>query len=148
MKFFARNQIQEFSLPRTKLKTKNHQKNNRLCCGNNRLFIPVKIITTEIKEFKEERNALTVYTGSLLTQELHPVFHKPLGIHQVIKSRLHTHTTKKVTLIPSRNTLPLAQHTHTQRMLILTTSRAHNPSWIYHTRMYTNLQNELHYRIN
>jgi len=43
------------------------------------LFIPVKIITTEIKEFKEERNAQTVYTGSLLTQELHPVSQKPLG---------------------------------------------------------------------
>jgi len=46
---------------------------------NNRLFIPVKIITTEIKEFKEERNAQTVYTGSLLTQELHPVSQKPPG---------------------------------------------------------------------
>jgi len=31
------------------------------------------ITTTEIKEFKEERIAQTVYTGSLLTQELHPV---------------------------------------------------------------------------
>ena len=58
-------------MPRTKLKTKKHQKNNRL-------FIPVKI-TTEIKEIKEERNAQIVYTGSLLTQELHPVSHKPLG---------------------------------------------------------------------
>jgi len=43
------------------------------------LFIPVKITTTEIKEFKEERNAQTVYTGSLLNQELHPVSQKPLG---------------------------------------------------------------------
>jgi len=41
------------------------------------LFIPVKITTTEIKEFKEERNAQTIYTGSLLTQELHPVSQKP-----------------------------------------------------------------------
>jgi len=45
------------------------------------LFIPVKITTTEIKEFKEERDAQTVYTDSLLNQELHPVSQKPLGIH-------------------------------------------------------------------
>ena len=32
-------------------------------------------------------------------------------------------------MIPSRNTFPLAQHTHTPRMLILTTSRAHNTPW-------------------
>jgi len=36
-------------------------------------------------------------------------------------------TTKEVTLNPSRNTRPLAQHT--PRMLILTTSRAHNTPW-------------------
>ena len=58
-------------MPRTKLKTEKNQKNNRL-------FILVKI-TTEIKEFKEERKAQTVYTGSLLTQELHPVSQNPLG---------------------------------------------------------------------
>ena len=59
-------------MPRTKLKTVKHQKNNRL-------FIPVKITTTGIKEFKEERDAQTVYTGSLLNQEIHPVSQKPLG---------------------------------------------------------------------
>jgi len=42
------------------------------------LFIPVKITATEFKEFKEERDAQTVYTGSLLNQELHPVSQKPL----------------------------------------------------------------------
>jgi len=42
------------------------------------LFILVNKTTTEIKEFKEERNAQTIYTGSLLTQELHPVSKKPL----------------------------------------------------------------------
>jgi len=42
------------------------------------LFIPLKITTTEIKEFKEERNAQRVYTGSLLAQELHLVSQKPL----------------------------------------------------------------------
>ena len=57
------------------------QKKNRLFRKNNWLFIPVKITTTEIKEFKEERDAQTVYTDSLLNQELHPVSQKPLGIH-------------------------------------------------------------------
>jgi len=42
------------------------------------LFIPVKITTTEIKEFKEERDAQTILIGSLLNQELHPVSQKPL----------------------------------------------------------------------
>jgi len=54
-------------------------KNNRFFRRNNRLFIPVKITTTEFKEFKEEKDAQTVYTGSLLNQELHPVSQKPLG---------------------------------------------------------------------
>ena len=44
-------------------------------------LIPVKITTTEIKEFNEERDAQTVYTASLLNQELHLVSQKPLGIH-------------------------------------------------------------------
>jgi len=79
MKFFARNQIRNSVIQETKLETVKHQKNNRLFRRNNRLFIPVKITTTEFKEFKEERDAKTVYTGSLLNQELHPVSHKPLG---------------------------------------------------------------------
>ena len=66
MKFFARNQIRNSVSQETKLK-------------NNQFFIPVKITTTEFKEFKEERDAQTVYTGSLLNQELHPVSQKPLG---------------------------------------------------------------------
>ena len=50
MKFFARNQIRNSVSQETKLKTvKNHK--------NNRLFIPVKITTTEFKEFKKERDA-------------------------------------------------------------------------------------------
>jgi len=130
-------------LPRTKLKTEKHQKNNQLFRKNNRrnnrLFILVKITTTEIKEFKEERNAQTVYTGSLLTQELHPVSQKPLG--NTLGNQIHITYTHH-----QRSDLdPLKTHTsfgsaHTSpRMLILTTSRAHNPSWLYNTRMYTNL---------
>ena len=46
-----------------------------------------------------------------------------------------------MTLNPSRNTLPLAQHT--PRMLILTTSRAHNTPWQQHQNL-QNVQNELH----
>ena len=79
MKFFARNQIRNSVSQETKLKTVKHQKNNQLFRTNNRLFIPVKITTTEFKEFKEERDAQTVYTSSLLNQELHPVSQKPLG---------------------------------------------------------------------
>jgi len=55
MKFLARNQIKNSVSQETKLKSVKHQKNNRL-------FIPVKITTTEFKEFKEERDAQTVYT--------------------------------------------------------------------------------------
>ena len=77
-----------------------------------------------------------VYTGSLLNQELHPVFPETTG-----------ESTKQSTLDylqhHQRSDLdPLKTHTsfgsaHTPpRMLILTTSRAHNPSWLYNTRMY------------
>ena len=74
MNFVAGNQIRNSVSQETKLKTVKHQKNNRL-------FIPVNITTTEFKEFKEERDAQTVYIGSLLNQELHPVSQKPVRIH-------------------------------------------------------------------
>ena len=138
MKFFARNHIRNSVSQETKLKTVKHQKNNRLFHINNQLFILVKIITTEFKEFKEERDAQTIYTGSLLNQELHPVSQKPLGNPLGNQNQItYTHH--------QRSALdPLKTHTsfysaHTPpRMLILTTSRAHNPSWLYNTRMYTN----------
>jgi len=79
MNFFARNQIRNSVSQETKLKTVKHQKNNRLFRRNNRFFIPIKTTTIEFKEFKEERDAQTVHTGSLLNQELHPVSQKPLG---------------------------------------------------------------------
>ena len=105
-------------MPRTKLKPVKHQKNNRL-------FILVKITTNEIKEFKEERNAQTVYTGPLLTQELHPVSQKPLG------NPLGNQIQITYTYHQRSDLDPLKKHTsfgsaHTPRMLILTTSRAHN----------------------
>ena len=130
-------------MPKTKLKTVKHQKNNRL-------FIPVSKTTTEIKEFKEERNAQTVYTGSLLTQELHPVSQKPLG--NPVGNQIHityTHQQRSDLDPLKKHTSFGSAHTHTLRMLILTTSRAHNPYWLYNTRKYTILLNELHcYRIN
>ena len=46
-----------------------------------------------------------------------------------------------MTLNPSRNTLPLAQHT--PRMLILTTSRAHNTPWLQHKKL-QRIQKKLH----
>ena len=52
-----------------------------------------------------------IYTGLLLHQELHPVPINHWVIHYAIKTRLQTPHTKVVTLNPSRNTLPLANHT-------------------------------------
>jgi len=128
-------------LPRTKLKIEKQQKNNWLFRRNNRYKVYTSnITTTEIKEFKKERIAQTVYIGSLLTQELHQVSQKPmenpLGNQIQITYTHHqrsdldplkTHTSFGSTLIPPR-------------MLILTTSRAHNPSSLYNTRKYTNLR--------
>ena len=89
---------------------------------------------------REERDAQTIYTSSLLNQELHPVPRSHWAIHKAIKT-YYTQTTKEVTLNPLRNTLPLAQHT--PRMLILTTSRAHNTPWLQHQKL-QRIQNELH----
>ena len=135
MKFCARNQIRNSVSQEAKLKTAKHQKNNWLFRRNNRLFIPVKTTTIEFKEFREERDAQTVYIGSLLNQELHLVSQKPLRIPLSNQNQI-TYTYHQ------RSDLdPLKKHTsfssaHTPRMLILTTSRAHNPSWLYNTRMY------------
>jgi len=89
---------------------------------------------------REERDTQTVYTGSLLNQELHPVPRSHWETTKHSKQIIHK-TTKEVTLNPSRNTLPLAQHT--PRMLILTTSRAHNTPWQQHQNL-ESIQNELH----
>jgi len=56
-------------------------------------------------------NTQAIYTGSLLHQELHPVPRNHWVNHYAIKTRLQTPHTKVVTLNPSRNTLPLANHT-------------------------------------
>jgi len=75
---------------------------------------------------REERDTQIVYWFTLKPRATSSP-QNPLGnpLHNQIQI---THkTTKEVTLNPSRNTLSLAQHT--PRMLILTTSRAHNTLW-------------------
>ena len=118
-------------MPITKLKIEKTTEKQSVVSHKQSVVYASKITTTEIKEFKKERNAQTVYIGSLLTQELHPVSQKPLGNQIQIRYTHH-----------QRSDLdPLKTHTsfgstHTPpRMLILTTSRAHNPSWLYNTRM-------------
>jgi len=111
-------------LPRTKLKT---EKQSVVYTSN--------ITTTEIKEFKEERIAQTVYTSSLLTQELHPVSQKPLGSPLGNQIQI-TYTHHQISDLDPLKTHTSFGSSHTPpRMLILTTSRVHNPSWLYNTRM-------------
>ena len=92
------------------------------------MFIPVKITTTEFKEFKEERDVQIVYTGSLLNQELHPDSQKPLGNPLGNQSQItYTHH--------QRSDLdPLKKHnsfgsTHTKNV-DLDNLRAHNTHWL------------------
>jgi len=44
-----------------------------------RLFIPVKLYKLKLKSLRDREIAHTVYTGSLLNQELHPVFPETIG---------------------------------------------------------------------
>ena len=122
MKFFARNQIQQFSLPRTKLKTEKQQKNNRLFRRNNRLFIPVIYQQLKLKSLRKRELISQKPLGNPLGNQIQITYthHQRSDLDP-----LKTHTS-----FGSAHTSP--------RMLILTTSRAHNPSWLYNTKMYTN----------
>jgi len=73
MKSFARNLIQ--NLVSQEHNTIQHSTRKTIGCFEETIgcLYQLKITTTEFKEFKEERDAQTVYTGSLLNQELHPV---------------------------------------------------------------------------
>ena len=140
MKFFARNQIKNSVSQETKHNSTMHQKNNRL-------FILVKTTATEFKEFKRRKRC----TNSLYWFALKPRAtsspQNPLGNPLSNQLQITHKTSKEVTLIPLRNTLPLAQHTPI--MLILTTSRAHNPSWLYNTKIYKVFRtNYTSYRMN
>jgi len=141
MKFFTRNQIRNSVSQETKHKTTKHQKNNRLFLRNNRLFIPAKQQQLNLNEFKGRKR----YTNSLYWFTLKPRAtsspYNPLGNPLSNQLQITHKTTKEVTLIPSRNTLPLSQHT--PRMLILTTSRAHKPFWLT-TPDLQSIQKELH----
>ena len=121
-------------MPRTKLKTEKQS----IVSQKQSVVYTSKITATEIKEFKEDRNAQTVYTGSLLTQELHPVSQKPLG--NPLGNQIHITYThhQRSDLDPLKTHTSFGSAYTPPRMLILTTSRAHNPSWLHNTRMYTN----------
>jgi len=85
-------------------------------------------IKTEFKEIKDRKNAQRGLYWFTLNPELHPVFSETTEkIHLAIKPRSLTTTTKEVTLIPSRHTLPLVSTT-TLRMLIMIPSKTHNTS--------------------
>ena len=81
---------------------------------NNWLFIPVRTLNSLKTEFKELR-VRDKHTSNLywftLTPRATSSPQKPLVIHYAIKTRLQTPHTKVVTLKPSRNTLPFANHT-------------------------------------
>ena len=128
MKFFARNQIRNSVSQETKHKTAKHQKNNRLFLRNNRLFILANQQQLNLNYFEGRKR----YTNSLYWFTLKPRAtsspQNPLGNPLSNQLQITHKTTKEVTLIPSRNTFPLAQLT--PRMLILTTSRAHNTPWL------------------
>jgi len=118
---FARNHIRNSVSQETKHKTAKHQKNNRF-------FIPANQKQLNLNEFKGKKR----YTNSLYWFTLKPRAtsspQNPLGNPLSNQLQITHKTTKEVTLNPSRNTLPLAQHT--PRMLILTTSRAHDTPWL------------------
>jgi len=140
MKSFARNQIKNLDNQETNHNLAKHQKNNRLFLRNNRLFIPANQQQLNLNEFKGRKR----YTNSLywFTLKLRATSspQNPLGNPLSNQIQITHKTTKEVTLITSRNTLALAQHTP---MLILTTSRAHNTPWLT-TYENQSIQNELH----
>jgi len=68
-------------LPKNKAQNRKATEKQSVVSQKQSVVYTSKVTTTKIKKFKEERNAQTVYTGSLLTQELHAVSQKALGIH-------------------------------------------------------------------
>jgi len=111
MKFVARNQIRNSVSQETKHKTAKHQKNNQLFLRNNLLFILANQQQLNLNEFKGRKR----YTNSLYWFTLKPrdtsSTQNQLGNPLRNQIQITHKTTKEVTLNPSRNTLPLAQHT-------------------------------------
>jgi len=73
-------------------------------------------IKLNLKSLRIERMHTEVYTGSLLNQELHPGFPETTGESTKQSTLDYLQHTKEVTLIPSRHTLPLAQHNTTKNV--------------------------------
>ena len=96
-------------IPKTVLRW--YQKNNRLFLRNNRLFLAAaykKNLKTKFKELRVRyKHASNLYWFTLTPRATS----SPQKPRYAIKTRLHTPHTKVVTLNPSRNTLPLANHT-------------------------------------
>jgi len=92
------------------------------------LFIPSKQQQLNLNEFKERKRYTSILYWFTLKPRATSSPHNPLGNPLSNQIQITHKTTKEVTLNPLGNTLPLAQHT--PRMLILTTSRAHNTPWL------------------
>jgi len=99
-------------IPKTVLRW--YQKNNRLFCRNNQLFLSAinknNLKQIYVRSTKERITQTNLYWFTFTPRDTSSP-QKPLVIHYAIKTRLHTSHTKVVTLNPSRNTLPLANHT-------------------------------------
>ena len=80
-----------------------------------------------------------VYTGSLLNQELHPVFPETTGAKQSTLDYLKHH--QKSDLDPLKTHTSFGSAQTPLRMLILITSRAHNTSQL-HTQSFFKVQND------
>jgi len=90
------------------------QKINQLFLRFNRLFL-LAVNKNNLKQIYvrpgKERITQTNLYWFTLTPRATSSSQKPLVIHYAIKTRLQTPHTKVVTLNPSRNTLPLTNHT-------------------------------------
>jgi len=76
------------------------------------LFLSAELKTTQkqkLKSLEQGKSTQAIYTGSLLSQELHPVPRNPwISTKQLITD--YNHTTKEVTLNTSSHTLSLAHN--------------------------------------
>ena len=71
-------------------------------------------IKLKLKSLRIERMHTEVYTSSLLTKSYIQSSQKPLGNPLSNQPQITYNTIKEMTLIPSRHTLPLAQHNTTK----------------------------------
>ena len=128
-------------MPKTQSNLAQHQKNNRLFRRNNRLFIPVHKYKLKLKSSRDRENAHTGLYWSLLNQELHPVFPETTGesTKQSTLDYLQHHQGSDLDPLKTHTSFGSAQTP--PRMLILTTSRAHNTSQ-FHTQSLQKVQKD------